>query len=552
MAVLRKHRVWLAGGALLAFILMGWSWAYASPPGSAASDRVTLAAIWCAFGDSESCLIDDAVEQAQVPTWVAGSGCFASDRDVDARCAYLLSAELATIPLDGAMQAPTVFHQTMRLFVGPDPARSIVLMRFFNVALAGALIALAAMVARPVIGRALLLAWATVLAPVGLFFIASTSPQGWVIAGVGTFWAFVTTMLQGGIRRWQTLAAVFGAVLSGGMALTANPDAGFLLAVSLVVSLLLAWPRLKERLAIRNHRLGLAAVASTVALSAVLLTAFTWVSRAGWGADREPLIFPPGDAGRDQPNAILKAVLELPSFVAALVGAQPPVWAQRMSPLDVGIPGYTWPGFTFGLGHTEHLLPSLVGVFLVAAVGAVVLSGLVSYSWRKVVALVLIVVAFVTAVLIRRSLVAFEVLVDPLLPQEFWPYLFLFVAVCIVVFPSRRRVWSVTQISILVGLLAIAQSVALRGTLARYMYGQTHSYTNLSDPLRWWWPSGPEPNQVWFLGTVSGLLLYGLVLAGWTRARAKRCSADGSYNSNSARRDRSAGTSSHRSLVSEV
>jgi hypothetical protein len=42
-----------------------------------------------------------------------------------------------------------------------------------------------------------------------------------------------------------------------------------------------------------------------------------------------------------------------------------------MSPLDVGIPGYTWPGFTFGLGHTEHLLPSLVGVFLIAVLGAV-------------------------------------------------------------------------------------------------------------------------------------------------------------------------------------
>jgi hypothetical protein len=192
-----------------------------------------------------------------------------------------------------------------------------------------------------------------------------------------------------------------------------------------------------------------------------------------------------------------------------------------MSPLDVGIPGYTWPGFTFGLGHTEHLLPSLVGVFLIAVLGAVTLSGFVSYSLRKVFAFAAVLIAFIAMILFRRGLVAFEFLVDPLLPQEFWPFLLLGVAVALVVFPAKRKLWSSTQIGLLVALLTIAQSVALRGTLARYMYGQTHSYTNLSDPNRWWWPSGPEPNQVWLLGTLAAFVAYLAVLSLWSRARPR-------------------------------
>jgi hypothetical protein len=140
---------------------------------------------------------------------------------------------------------------------------------------------------------------------------------------------------------------------------------------------------------------------------------------------------------------------------------------------------------------------------------------------RKVFAFAAVLIAFIAMILFRRGLVAFEFLVDPLLPQEFWPFLLLGVAVALVVFPAKRKLWSSTQIGLLVALLTIAQSVALRGTLARYMYGQTHSYTNLSDPNRWWWPSGPEPNQVWLLGTLAAFVAYLAVLSLWSRARPR-------------------------------
>lgn len=553
----QRPRLWLAGLAFIAFVLLGWSWAYASPPGSAVNDRESLAAVWCAWGSSESCVIPPDSGEAFVPRWVAESGCFSVDRDRSAQCTYLLNAELVPIPLDHTMENPTAFHQVMRALVGDDPARSIVLMRFFNVLIAGAVIALAAVASRPPIRRALLLAWATVLAPVGVFFIASTSPQSWVLIGIGTFWAFATTVLQRGEHRWQTWLAAGGAMLAASMTLTASTDAGFLLALSLVVALLLAWPRLPGGLP-RNRRgvRAAAAVAMTVVI-AIGLAAITWVSRVGFGDSSATLVFPQGDVGRDQPNSIVKLVLEIPSFVAALVGSQPPVWAQRMSPLDVGIPGYTWPGFTYGLGHTEHLLPSLVGVFLIATLGAVTVSGFMSYSRRKVLAFSLIPFAFVAAILFRRSLVAFAFLVDPLLPQEFWPYLLLAVATALVIYPARRRVWSPTQIVLLIALLTIAQSVALRGTLARYMYGQTHSYTNLGDMNRWWWPSGPEPNAVWLLGSLAGLVLYVVVLVGWTRARGEQRQFSGNerqadYSPSSDNSVRKAGTSSQRSLVSDV
>lgn len=151
------------------------------------------------------------------------------------------------------------------------------------------------------------------------------------------FWAFVTTLLQGAERRWQSSLAGLGALVSGAMALTATPDSGALLALSIIVALLLSWARLRARAPSRARWLTVA-VGAGVALS---LFSLTWASRVGFGSDATPLVFPPGDVGRDQPNAVLKAVLEIPSFIAAMVGAQPPVWSQRMLPLDVGIPGYT-------------------------------------------------------------------------------------------------------------------------------------------------------------------------------------------------------------------
>ena len=555
MGVLIRHRVIVAVGAFIAFVLMGWSWAYASAPGSAAGDRETLAAVWCAWGQSESCVIPTGSGEVFVPRWVAESGCFSSDMNASAQCTYLLTAELTSIQLTPQMENANGFHTAMRALVGPDPARSIVLMRFLNVVIAGLLVALAAIVSRAPIRRALLLAWVAVVAPVGIFFIASTSPQSWVLVGVGTFWAFVTTVLQGAERRWQNWLAGLGALASGAMALTASPDSGALLALSVIVALLLSWTRLPDRAHAWARWVALAAAS----VGAFLLFSLTWASRVGFGADSTALVFPPGDVGRDQPNAVLKAVLEIPSFIAAMAGAQPPVWAQRMSPLDVGIPGYTWPGFTYGLGHTEHLLPSLVGVFLVAALGAVILTGFTRYSRRKVVAFVLVVAAFVATILFRRSLVAFEFLVDPLLPQEFWPFLLLAVGVALVIYPARFRLWIGPQIWLLVAMLAIAQSVALRGTLARYMYGQTHSYTNLGDMNRWWWPSGPEPNVVWWLGTLAGLALYALIVWGWSQARGagpgsshqEKKTTDPQIPSSSSK-DLSAGTSSQRSLLSDV
>ena len=524
--MLKSRALWAAIG-FIAFVLMGFSWAYASPPGSAANDRATLAAIWCAWGDSESCepvpddiaaaltKQEDPAPQVYVPTWIAGSGCFADSRDKDARCTLLLSSAIAPIELTPQMEHPTGFHLTMRALVGPDPARSIVLMRFLNVLIAGLLVGLAAFVTRPVTRRAMLTAWALVLAPVGIFFIASTSPQSWVLAGTGTFWAFLTTVLQGAQSRTRQWLATAGALLAGGMALAASPDAGVILALSGVVAVLLAWPRLSRRTSAAQR----AGVIALTAVGAIALIAITWTSRVGFGADATPLVFPPGDPTRGQPNAVIKAVLEVPSFISGMLGAQPPVWSQRMEDFNFMMPGFTWPGFSYGLGHAEHLLPSLVGVFLIAAVGGAALWGFMSYTWRKVIAFALVFIVFVAAMMFRRSVVEFRLYADPLLPQEYWPYLLLAVGVALVVFPARRRLWIGAQIGLLIFLIATAQSVALRGTLARYMFGQTHSYTNLVDEPKWWWPSGPQADHVWLLGTVAGLALYLIVFIMTNRAR---------------------------------
>jgi hypothetical protein len=426
-------------------------------------------------------------------------------------CTVLLTGKL--VPTTGlnsvADHNPPLFYATMRAFVGNDTARSVLFIRFFNVALAAGLLGFALAVSRPPIRRALALGWAVAIIPVGMFTIASTNPSSWAIIGVGVFWAFLYTFLTE--HQWRSpraLWALLGAVLSTVVALGGRSDPIYMILLSVIAVVLMAAPQLRQRI----RKVWPVLAAAAIAVVAIIVV--SWNTRAGSIVKMAgQMQFPPGDYGRDQPNAVLKTLAEFPSFFAGMFGGQAPAWAQRTSGFDGGTPGYTWTGFTYGMGYTDLIMPSLVGVVAMACVGAIFLVGFTSYSWRKFAAVGLLSVGLVAEILFLRSIFAFQQATGALQPRYFFPLVLLIICFSVISYPMSRRLLNRGQTLILILALALVNGVALRATIARYVHGQAHSWTSIVDEGAWWWPSGPSPNLLSLMGALAGLVWFASVLA---------------------------------------
>ena len=511
----RRH-VFVAIAAAVTFFLVGLSWAFASPVGSSADEDFHLTSTWCAWSDHESCITTDVDTVVLVPQKVAQASCFALANELNARCTWLLTDDLVESsrinPTIGGY--PPVFYAAMRAFVGPDVARSVLIMRMVNVLIAAALLGLALAITPIVIRRAVAVLWMVSLIPVGAFFIASVNPSSWAITGLGLFWAFLWAVfrLPNG-ARWQRLGAALGAVVTLALALGARADAMYVVALTVVAVLIMEFRRI---------RAFVSPVWLAVSLGglALLLGAFAWTFRVGSYLNQFSLSFPPGNAETDQPNPVVKTLLEFPAFVAGIFGGQQP-WTQRESVNDWGAAGYSWHGFTYGVGAVDVINPSIAAVLGWAAVAGVVFVGLGRSSKRKLISLLLLGVAFVAQVIVMRALVGFGAFWSggvqwSLQPRYFLPLAMLIVAVAVVSFPASRAFLSRSQAALLAGALAIAAVTSLTATTARYVHGQDRSWLQLMPENGWWWSWGPSPAVLIVFGGIASIV-YMITLASASR-----------------------------------
>jgi len=512
--------------ALLGFILVGFMWAYATPASSAADDDFHLPSIWCAWGWTDTCQPGEKAGSVLVPQRVAQSNCHVFGPVSDAGCVLSLSESLVETPRVNDGHNPGLFYSAMRLFVGGNSYQSVVIMRFVNVLLAAAMIALAAWTCRKRERLAFLLSWMALLVPVGMYFIASTNPSSWVFIGVGTFWAFLISTLRRGLRDRRGLIALVGAVASAVLALGSRIDSVIPLLVSAVAVLILSQRTVLA--VVRRHRVG----SAVGALSLLVVLIIVWVIGLGTRVQSSlgRLYVPPGDPARDQPNAVIKALAEMPTFLTSLVGGQRPVWVQRESAMDLTSAGYSTPAYFYGVGSMEFQLPAAVGAILTAVIGAVILLGFVDRRARKLVAFSASVVGLGGAILLTRASVGFvewsSFFSSNIQPRYFFPYAILIVGVALIV---RRRYWPIlnrTQATFVLIGLVVAQAIALRGILARYIYGPDHSWTQLDGSRGWWWPSGPSPDTVWLVAVLASIVLYGSILH-WAARPPLRSSGTG-------------------------
>jgi hypothetical protein len=485
------RRVWAIVLPTIAFLVLGWTWAFSSPVGASADESYHLTSIWCAWGDSETCTHTGTLGVVKVPDRVANASCMAQLGNESAACVYSLTNETAQSVTVNVGDYPPIFHFTMRAFVGPDISKSVLIMRSFNVAIAAGLIAFALAVTRPVSRRAVTLALMVCMVPTGIYFIASVNPSAWAITGGMLFWAFLyTTLTEPSLRSRRAIAAGAGAVACAVIALSARGDSAVVLTASALAVVLLAWPRLRGR--VRLLWLSLLVIPFIAVAAAFNVGRYASLN----------LVFPPGNPEMDQPNSVVKMLVELPTFLAGILGGQVSVWAQRSSSNDSQIPGFSWPGYSFGVGSLDVQNPEISSLLVLACVGGVIFLGLRSHGLRKLTALVLLSATLVGELLIMRGLVAFQP-IQSLQPRYYFALVVVIVSVAAIAFPRRPSLVNRGQAALLVVTLVIADTAALMATIARYTYGQAHSWTGIADPPSWWWAVGPSPVVTMSIGALA-------------------------------------------------
>ena len=338
----------------LALLVVFGSWAVTSPVGSSPDDDYHLSSIWCAggerFGVCEA--VEGEPEALAVPESVGfAHECFAFQPAVTAACTESLTNTLVSTQRVNNRQGlyPSIFYRVMNLFVGDDPQRSVLVMRMVNAIVFVALLSLAVIVLTPAIRSAVTVTSAVVLVPLGLFIVPSTNPSSWTVTGLIFLWAFGLALAQRtSWRSRRTWLLVVATCLSAFLAIGSRVDASaFVALVVIVVFVLTGWSKAR------------ASWISFVVL--LVLATIGLVQFATFGA-------PGGDDGGRMGGAepglglFLTNVVYLPVYVIGAVGGM-------------------------ALGWNDTVLPPLVGVFGLLAVGALMARGLQDVPRPKGIAL---------------------------------------------------------------------------------------------------------------------------------------------------------------------
>lgn len=469
-------------GIAAAFVLLGLTWALASPQGSAPDDSFHLTSIYCAWGEAGgACQVGSPPRGRPsigvlVREDVADVSCSAGQPAASADCLAGLSTEPVLARSNGVLYPP-LFYGVMRAFAGDSVAWSVFLMRMVSVLLAALLLAAALALAPRGAGirTATVVAWGCCLVPLGLFVIASTNPSAWAVLGVGTFWSFLATVLE--VGRWgrRRIAAAVLAGFSAVVAVGARYDSLLYLAVAAAAVALVRCRRPSRRAAWL--------LAASVLAGVTLLLAVVTLTAQGRGLLQG---LSPADEGVDAFDRLVSNILDVPSLVAGALGT----W--ELGVLDVPLPGVVW-------------------VSAMAAFFGATFLGLASGGWRKVAALALV----ATALFVPPLVVLYNGL-DPVGEQVQPRYLLplLVAGVGIAVLPARNGpvmrlrglqpwVWA--------ALLAVANAAALATTIRRYVTGLDVPLLDQQTPAEWWWSIPIGPWVVAFFGAVAGVLLFGLL-----------------------------------------
>lgn len=444
-------------------------WALASPVGASPDDDFHLASTWCGLGERASaCEATSDPATREVPKEVTHSAiCYAYKPDQSAACQEDFS-QYAEAPLVETPRGnfeglyPPVFYAVDGLFVSPDVGASVIAMRVFN-SLLFVVLATATFLLLPARRKPLLIwGWVISLIPLGIFIIPSNNPSGWAVISAGTLWIALVGFFetQGKSKIGLAIIALVATVVGAG----ARADAAMYAVLAAVVAVILTAKTNKSYLISLWLPLAVVAVSIGFYLSAGQGPA----AAAGMSANA------PG-ASVDTLVLVAWNTLNMPLLWAGVFGS-------------------------WGLGWLDTNLPGIVSVGALAAFIAVGFSGLASRSWRKSVALGVLVFALwaLPSYVLWQAGVVVGAEVQP---RYLLPMIVILGGVMLFQVDRRSQSFSRIQRILVTVAIAAAHSVALYFNIRRYVTGMDVRNWNLDAGIEWWWPIFVSPMTVWLLGT---------------------------------------------------
>jgi hypothetical protein len=462
----------LAHGAIVALLFLAYMsvWAVSSPPGSAPDDDFHLASIWCANGTT------DAGENScrKVPSGyvvradVARVPCFARKPIVSGGC-IRSDAEGVTTNRVNDGNYPVLYYKTMNLFVGGDIGETVLRIRLVNAFIAALLLGAAIWLAGPKLRRAVALSSLVTVVPLTSFFVPSTNPSSWTIAGLGTYWAFLITLLTGDKGMRRRLSASF-CVLSAVLTIGSRGDgAAFLVLVTAAVLVMVAEPRRVSAL-----QLLIPLYLSALALF-VFLTAGQSKSIGGLGQTV-------GATGHGA-SLFVSNVFSYPILLSG-------VW-----------------GVGWGLGWFDTFIHPSVGAMTWGCAFAAVSLAARNYDRRKSASVLIVASAIIIVPLVVLQ-GGGNFVGDQVQPRYLLPIVI--AGLGLALFAREDRTWPCGRapLTMMAFTVSFANAVALHTNLRRYVTGLDVHSLNLNFRFEWWWPSLGTPMDIWFLGLVSGAALF--------------------------------------------
>ncbi|MCA0378207.1 MAG: DUF2142 domain-containing protein [Actinobacteria bacterium] len=472
--------------AALAFAGLG-AWALASPVGAAPDDDYHLASIWCSLGDRAGlCEPGENESERLVSERVAhSSGCFAQNPEQSAQCPLEDDRMVTTTRGNFAGAYPPVFYSVMGVFAGEDVAASTMLMRLVNSALFVAGLAAVVALLRP--GQRGPVLWAAVvtLVPLGVFLIPSVNPSSWALLAGLLVWAscygYLTAQSRGRRIALGVLATAMGIMGAG-----SRGDSAVYVSFAGLVAMVLTFERSRKWL-----KLAILPLALIVIGAAFFLTSGQSTGAAVATVTQAPAVG--GAANAAAPAAggglglIFSNLLELP---------------------------WLWTGGTgtWGLGWFDTPLIKTVWVLMIGMLVALILWGLRLSTVRKSIVLSIALAALVVIPLYVLHGEGAKV-GDWVQPRYLMPLLLIFVGVSLFGFAKDHVGLSRTQAAVVFASVALANSLALRNNLRRYITGTDEGGFNLNANIEWWWNIPVSPMLVWLGGSGAfALMLVGLWL----------------------------------------
>jgi len=463
--------------------LLGLSWAFASPIGSAADDHFHLSSIWCAKGENSLCNEgpnEDTQLVARVlaswpPCYVKWPSSFKSARCLSEIALPLQLIEINKVYLNSPGNYPPLFYEVMKLFAGDNPYSSIQIMRILNTVIASFLLFLALLVSPFIVKRALIVSWGIVIIPVGIFYIASTNPTSWAISGLGTFWAFILAIIYQRKRNNKLLlVSIIGASITLLISLGSRRDSVIYLTISLIAIFIITFN--KEVFINKSKRFYLSASILIVLISFYLISFISGELIGGIG-----LRFPGAQFTKDQPNSLVNLLLDFPSFIVALFGGQSPYKDQFRGNLSKN--------FSYGISWSDFSLPTVTGISVFTSFIILLFAGLNKASLKKMLSVTTIAATLVLIVILTKgssgvdfasfNAVHFQ-------PRYFIPGLLILTGFSFIKSGKSEPLLNPIPVAIVTTFLIVGGSIAWLATISRFSVGPNSTFTNFwKDPL-WW------------------------------------------------------------------